>query len=505
MIRNLVVVIGLVLVSTAPSRALGQAESVPSPEVALASGVVAFIDGNYEEASRQLRRVLEHEPGHLRAAHYLGRSLMALEDYEAALDVLEPAAANHPNSWELRVDLGVTYLVLGNDGFAARTLAGVVEERPDVARARFYLGAALSRQGDCDLAARHLTEARRLDEDLAPQSQYLAGLCHARAGDIEEARVELQPLARSPLDDPVADAARRFVRMALRAEGIETARFSASAAISMQYDSNPSLAPNTSENLHSAAPVFQVDAVVRAVATERHTLAGRVGFYRSFYLPDERAADYNYTHIAASAFYQLRGQLGGVQHQLQLGYDFALGLFDGDPPLADENHLYSELHGFRTVWSIRETERLQTRVSLLGQDRSFAVRRRNNLGFTIGIGQTVSFPSVGLQMYLEGTVRVEDAYSLDYDVIAPGALLSLSGRLPWELIVTGWALFEHEDHPASSENRVDEQLTTSLSVQRQIIPHLGLSLSWMHTENISTVARFDYRRDVVSLSLWGVL
>lgn len=488
----------------APARA--RAEAAPPPDVDFAAGVVAYLDGDYETAVRLLRRAIEAAPASgLGATRYLGMSLVALEDFDGALDVLEPAVEAHPDELDLRVDLGVVYVLAGNDGFAARTLAAAVERAPGSARARFYLGVALVRLGDCELAGQHLAEARRLDEAFEARARYLTGLCLARAGDVDEAREELTPLASSPLDEPVADAARRFVRLALRADGIETARVSARAATSIQYDSNPTLAPGTLERFDSVGLVLQADATVRALATERHTLAGQVAFYRSFYWPDDHAAEYDYTHVAASAFYQLRGRLGEARHQLQVGYDFALGLFDGDPPLTDGNHLYSELHGLRTIWSIRETDRLQTRVSLLAQSRTYAMLRRNAVALTVGLGQTVSFPAQGLQMYLEGTVRVEDAHSLDYDVVAPGFLMSLSGRLPWELILSGWALYEHEAHPGSSEGRTDEQLTVSLSLQRQIVRHLGLTLAWFHGENLSTVERYAYRRDVVSLTLWGAL
>lgn len=475
-------------------------------ELAFARGVIAYHEGDLEAAQAAFREALEHDGEHLRAAHYLGVSLISQGEYEAAVDVLEPAAGAHPDAPALRLELGVAYLLWGNLAFAARTLAAAAEELPDSGRARFFLGVALVRQGDCEPAGRHLEEAARLEPDLVPEASYLAGLCLAREGDLERARRRLQPLADSPVDAPVADAARRFVRLALRAEGIETALLSARASVSAQYDSNPTLAPNEGAERHdSVAPVFQLDATLRPVATERHTLAGRVAFYRSFYLPDEPAADYNYTHLAASAYYQLRGELGGVQHQLQLGYDFALGLFDGPPPLADENHLYSELHGGRVLWTVRESADLQTRLALLVQHRRYAVRRRNNTGLTVGLGQTVAVPVAGLQLYLEGTIRIEEAHSLEYDVVAPGALLSVTWSAPWELLVSGFVLYEHEAHPASSEGRADEQINLSVAVQRQIIDHLGLSLVWMHTENISTVARFDYRRDVLSLSIWGEL
>jgi hypothetical protein len=251
--------------------------------------------------------------------------------------------------------------------------------------------------------------------------------------------------------------------------------------------------------------VFQADATLRAIATERHTLAGRVAFYRSFYFPDERAADYAFTQVAGSAFYQLRGRLGGARHQVQVGYDFALGFFDGDPPLADDNHIYSELHGARALWSIRETDDLQTRLSLLVQSQAYAVGRRNSVGATVGIGQTFAVPRAGLQIYVEATMRAAEARSIDYDVLAPGALLSLTARLPWELTASAFVLYEHEAHPGSREDRVDEQINTSISIQREIVDHLGLALGWSHTSNISNVERFDYRRHVVSLAILGEL
>lgn len=499
--------VALFLAVMGPSVAYGQA----SAEVAFAEGVVAFTAGDFEVAADRFREVLARRPDHLAAGHYLGRSLMALGQFEEATDALAEAFDAHPDAIEVRIDLAQAFLEWGNHAFAARHLAAVVRARPASARARFLLGTALVRMGDCDLATEHLTEAYRLDASLENRSRYLSGVCAARDGDLEQARHELEPLARSHLDEPMIGAARRIVQLSLRSEGIETRTFTGRAAISTQFDSNPTLAPNSADNYPSVGLVFQADGTLRVLANERHTVAGRLSFYRSFYWPDEHVEDYNFTHVAGSAFYQLRGEQDGARHQLHLGYDFGLGIFDAEPPLADENHLYSELHGGRAVWSIRATETLLSRVTLLLRHQTFAARRRNNLGLTLGLGEAIAFRDAGVQLYVEGTVRAEFASAehtpTDYSALSPGVLVSVSWSAPWDLQIGGWVLYEHEMYPAwtEDEQRTDDVIVISLSIERQIVRHLGLTLGWTHWENLSNIDRFVYRRDVVSLNIWGRL
>ena len=485
------------------------ASAQSGPEIAFASGVVAFSTGDYETAVQRFREVLVDDPDHLAAGHYLGRALMALGEYEDATDVLAQVSDAHPDAEDVRIDLAQAFIEWGNDAFAARILDGVVQASPDSSRARFLLGFALVRMGDCDLAARHLDASRRLDPDLGSRSRYMLGVCTARDGDLAEARRVLEPVARSHLDEPVTDAARRIVEISLRSEGIETRTFTGRAAISTQFDSNPTLAPESLERFPSFGLVFQADGTLRAVATERHTLAGRVSFYRSFYFPDDQAWDYNFTNVAGSAFYQLRGESAGARHQLQLGYDFGLGMFDGERPLTDRYHLYSELHGGRVVWNARETEDLLTRVSLLVRYQTFAAERRNNLGVTVGVGQALALRRAAVQMYLEGTLRAEsagaDTAATSYDAIAPGVLLAVSWRAPWELLVSGSVLYEHEWYPrwTAEQERTDDVVVISLAVEREVVDHLGLTLSWNHWENASNLEHYLYRRDAVSLTVWG--
>jgi hypothetical protein len=313
----------------------------------------------------------------------------------------------------------------------------------------------------------------------------------------------VEPIVRAPVSTPVVEAARRFVRVALRSEGIETAPFSGSATLAVGYDSNPTLAPRGAERYDSFEPVLQLDATVRAYATETHTLGGRVQAYRSFPLPAESARDYSFTLLAGSAFYRLRLPGGGARHELHLAYDFALGLFDGDPPLTDGNHLYSEHHGGRLAWTIRPSETQQTRLTVLVRHGTFSQLRRNNLGVTIAFGQSMSLAAGAVLLLVEGTVRLEEAHSPDYDVVAPGVLAALTWSAPLRLLVSCWAFYEHEDHPSSAEGRVDEMLTTSLSVERPVLPHLSIGLSWVHVESLSTVPRLDYGRDVAGLTVRG--
>jgi tetratricopeptide (TPR) repeat protein len=527
--------VGSLLLWTAEGRAQ------VSHETAFAAGVIAFADGDYEAATALFRQVWDAEPTHRAAGHYLGRCFLAQEAYEQAVDQLSAVAQTWPEALEVQLDLGVAYLLWGNVAFAVRTLDVVVRRRPRSVRARYLLGLALTRQGDCDAAVRHLVSAERGGQAWAVRAAYVAGLCRLRQGEFLLARQTLEPLAKLSRRDPYGRAARRFLRLALRGEGIEAKLFEARAAFSVQFDSNPTVGPPLGElsvirgdsptvpaelalapdaAFPSLGLVFEGDLVVRPIVAARRSLVFQLGFLRSFYLPGERTMaatgegvadldvrvnvdDYNYTNLRASAFFQRRWRGARTRQQLQLGYDFNLGLFDGGFPLTDDHHLYMELHGGRGVWSIRESETLETRVSVLLQHRTFALQRFNNLGATLGVGQAFAFPSVGVQLYVEGTVRTEDAQSREYDIIAPGGLVSLNWRAPWSLMASAWVLFEHEIHHHSVQDRRDERVTAAVSVQRELIDHLALMLSWMHVDVISNVAGMTYDRDVLSLALRG--
>jgi len=472
-------------------------------EVAYAEGVLAYEAEEWERAAQLFAEVQEVDPEHPSAGHYRGLALIALEQYEDAVDALEGAARAAPEEGVVQRDLGIAYLLMGNLAFAARQLGQAVRAEPGSAEGRYYLGVALARQGDCVVAARHLAEARRLDAAVTQETRYLEGLCHIRHGDMEEVREAVDPIIRAPVSTPLVEASRRFVRIALRSEGIETAVFSGRAGLSVGYDSNPTLAAREATHYHSFSPVVQLDATVRAVANEHHTLAGSISAYRSFNFPDAHASDYNYTLVTGSAYYRLRGHGGGARHELHLGYDFALDLFDGGQPLTDQHHLYSETHGGRIAWTIRQSPELQSRLTVLVRSGTFSLLRRNNVGVLVGFGQTAAVAGRSLLLMVEGTVRLEEAHSPDYDVVAPGILVAATWSAPWSLTVSAWVAYEHEDHPSSSDGRVDDMVAASLSVERPIVPHLSIALSWMHTESFSTVERFDYGRDIVAATLWG--
>lgn len=167
--------LSIVLLSMTLAVAVRGAESSGGP---LAAGMRAFEARRYVEARRFFEPYVESHPRDAAALHWLGRTLYALGDYEAAIEPLEAAAELSPRNADHFYWLGRAYgraatvaSTLQRMGFAKKL--GKAYERAVAldpahldARAelvQFYLLAPAMMGGSVDEARKHAAEIARRD------------------------------------------------------------------------------------------------------------------------------------------------------------------------------------------------------------------------------------------------------------------------------------------------------------------------------------------------------
>lgn len=96
-------------------------------------GLVAMANGQYETASSRFEAVLAEAPGHENAHLEQGRSLMALERHREAVEVLERAAANAPDSVRALYPLAEVYFAANAPERAKSVLERIIELAPESA------------------------------------------------------------------------------------------------------------------------------------------------------------------------------------------------------------------------------------------------------------------------------------------------------------------------------------------------------------------------------------
>jgi len=99
-------------------------------------GVVQIAAGDPEAGEITLRALLDEAPDHVLAAKTLAERLLAREEYEEALAVLEPATASRPELADLQYDAGLALEWLGRSAEAVERYRAALRYAPDLNAAR---------------------------------------------------------------------------------------------------------------------------------------------------------------------------------------------------------------------------------------------------------------------------------------------------------------------------------------------------------------------------------
>jgi tetratricopeptide (TPR) repeat protein len=170
-----------------------EAPATSQPEQgSLAALINSLLDrGQLEEALVALRRLLDNEPGNVRALVACGNTLCALGRPRDALPLYTRALEIEPRGLEARNNLGNAFQELGEYEQAAACYRQALELSADDPEIHCNLGNALRRLGRLDEAAASAQRAIALDPRLSLAHNNL-GLALAALGRREEALASLR-------------------------------------------------------------------------------------------------------------------------------------------------------------------------------------------------------------------------------------------------------------------------------------------------------------------------
>jgi len=411
-----------------------------------------------------------------------------------------------PDDAAARRDLGIVRLARDKLMWATRDLAAAVEAAPEDARAQYALGLALLRGESFVEASAVLERAGSLAPELEPRIEYYRGLAAYREGDLESARKRFALVAGRP--GAYGEVAEAFLDAVYREQGGQPL-LSVHGAIGGQYDSNPVLDPEGSSvalGHHAAAITFRGGLALSPLPPGRHRLTGSADVTLTRY-GDRSADDFDYTGLNGTVEYAYGFDIGSLANAVEAAYLWRLALLGGGPR-AEENELYvfSESHAGRIGWRLAPGDWGVTRLTYELRGSYFAHLGRDSLGHHLALSQSVFLFERQLKLYLRFLARIDDAKAPGYDQWSVGPFLGISARPLWDVDLVAWVAYTHEVHPdsmeywKSTEHRVDDAVRISFSLSRTFNDLFRLSLSWTHTEHPSTMAQFEYQRDVVQFS-----
>lgn len=172
---------------------------VKVPAVSRANlGIAAKQSGDFGEAARLFRGVLDEDPDNALVWAHLGDTLAALDRFPEAADAYARAIALDPGDFDSHLNLGVLRANLGAPEEAARLLSRAVELQPGSGEAHFNLGIVQERLEQPQSAFEHYLKSLQLGYDAA-RLHFRVAVLYARSSDREKA---LEHLAKAFERDP---------------------------------------------------------------------------------------------------------------------------------------------------------------------------------------------------------------------------------------------------------------------------------------------------------------
>jgi len=158
--------------------------------------LVAAQRGQLGEARRSFERVLDADPGHVRARLNRCSVSMLLADMHLALDDANELLVMYPDLDIARLRRCEILMTLGDWAEAERDIRNLLDRKPHHSPALTHLGRTLAALGRLDEALPYLDEAIRIDQTLA-EGWYQRGLYYLENGTMQAALDDFEATVRA--------------------------------------------------------------------------------------------------------------------------------------------------------------------------------------------------------------------------------------------------------------------------------------------------------------------
>jgi len=510
--------LGCILFVLLPS--LGGA--VEQAEVEYAKGIVEYGKGNYLEALDHFRVAVDLAPEDANAHFYLGLTQSRLGEFAAAIPHFEKALQLDPSLQHIHYPLGLAYFQEERYPEALVQFQGAEQFDPQNAAAQFYQGTTLSQLKRYGEALPHFERALQLDPAIALSAQYYRGLALFELERDTEARTAFEAARGADPESTIGQNAQRYLET-LKAREQERRWWQVAGHVSLQYDDNVILEPNDIpiSRQSDGRIILGLSGRVFPMRTPLWYVGAEYDFFQSL-------------HFTLHDF-DIRGHTFGLFGRLKL-QPVTLRLTANYTITALDNARYSESFALLPSVTIPQTDTLFALVSVQYRPENFfnevltdraSVRSRDGWSVRTGFDQFWLFNNKRAYARLGYHYETQRSEGSDWDynghevslgVQTPlwaGLTLDVNGtynRFNYQSInsfsccvdVPGTlGILERAGPNRDTQTRTDNRFTANLALSRDVGPYFTVSAGFTHVSNVSNLAFFDYRRNIVTLAVSG--
>ena len=486
-------------------------EGTESAEILFAQATVAYEEGRYSDAVRDLLKAHQGDPSNTDVIYYLGLTYNAQANHAQAAEYLRKGLEIEPKNNDFRYQLGVALYGVDNFDAALKEFLTVYEAEPQKENIGYYIGLSYYQKKDYQNALTYFQRNVSTELRTRQLNQYYTGLTLRGLGRESDAIEELTEAVKLEPTSPIVGATQQLLS-ALRAPRVEEKRLRLELNTRVQYDSNVSSNPtrNTeSVNLpreHSWGNLINLRGDYSLYQSERWESTATYNFLQTINYQAHRYDVHDHM-IAASIFYK---------NLLPSGEPFFIGAQSNyDMLLVGNRKLLERPTGTLSFTLVETPANLTTWFGRLQYKDFFAEQkvrkggnsdeRRDAINKLTALVHTIRFAGGQHQINFGYHADNEDAQGRNWRYSGHKAVAGLLITLPWEVRATSnfefHARFYSGINTLFDERRQDQQRTTLVSLAKDINPNLTVTLEHLWDSNQSTIAFYKTRRQVYSAGL----
>ena len=463
-------------------------------EILFTQAVLAYDDGKFAEATRDLLKAHTLDPGNVNVVYYLGLTYNAQGNFNEAARYLSDGLRLQPKNLDLRYELGIALYGQKRFDDALKEFLAILAADAHKDNAGYYAGLCYYQKRDYENAVTYFRRNVSTDLKTRQQNQYYLGLALREMGRGAEAIEELNEVVKIEPASPIVGPTQQLLTAIREETGGKRLRLE--ATVNAQYDTNAAYSrrPKGSfGNLYNARVDYVVYKAGPWESTVNYSFLQTVNY-------NNHHGDINDNLIGANVYY--RGTVAGMPtiSGVQLNNDvlfFGTDLYLQRPTATMTFTAQENLSNFTTlIYRPQYKNFLQGGPG--GRENRNAVN--NMLGFIhyirFGDGDQFNF---GYQWDNDAADGKNWRYS-GYRAIA-GILI----KLPWQVRLASNAEYHARFYPGqnsvSGKHRKDQQPTVLTSLSKDITPNLTATFQYFYDRNLSTITDFNIHREVYALGV----
>ncbi len=486
-------------------------------QILVTKGLIAFDDGEYEEALDYFKEAVKADPGDEEAVYYLGKAYLKLGEEKKGVYFLKKTP--YP---EARFELGQFYFKKGKFERAVKYFLNYAELESD-ATAYYYAGVSYFNMGRLKEATRYLSISYD-DPDLKAASAVFLGLIRLRQRDFKGAEKFFKVAARTGSDD-IRKKAKDYlsqIEELLR----PTSAWGVNMGLGFEYDTNVFVLPEKDvavsygfpdeevENPSSAGMYLNFQPYFDLTLTKRRNVRFNSTFNvtQRLYFSSE-AQKYNILQTdwnnflvvgrgggelifpLSLSFYYLTQEKQKYGNFWEIGMIYAKGKMNENRWLAGMK-LSGEFYGYGNVPDSR-IDRNGLKLSLMGE-KDIGIKRLLYISLAASGVYFYSLSSADENDWKRVGVELMPSFEFRFNRLAAGMGFNLS------------YLYFLDDNSYSSADSSDEYRRQDFYYQisgylmYSLAKWTNLSFYYSYMNDSSNIDVFSYERSIIGLR-WGIV